>query len=233
MPENDQEKLKAKRVDINDTGLLTEEVALDPEADAFLTPPPPPDAIYLAKIKLSGAPGQQWQAKPDREDPSKIGYLFCSVEARLIIGANQPYDNAPVFDGYVSTMIMQSSGTCRIAGILRDGLQKKVPTRLKHKELAQLLNTALVGEPQVRIETRWEGYCDTCQGRKGKTGKVILRGMKKFPQSKDGKRHLHVVECSKCGTEVTAQARIVRYLPAKGGGTQAKPGAASAAEALA
>lgn len=232
MPENDQEKLKPTRIDINDTGLLTEEVALDPEGDAFLTPPPPPDAIYLAKLKLSGAAGQQWQAQPSREDPGKIGYLFCGIEARLIIGDGKPYDNAPVFDGYVSTMIMQSSGTCRVAGILRDGLRVKVPTRLKHKELAQLLNTALAGEPQVRIETRWEGYCDTCPGRRGKTGKVILRGMKKFPQRKAGAPHTHVVECSKCGTEVTAQARIVRYLPAKGG-AQAKPDAASAAEVLA
>lgn len=232
MPENDKKKPDPIKIDINDISLATEEVEVDDKADAFLTPPPVPDGIHLTKLKLMGNPGQQWQGQPSRDDPSKLGYLFCGIEAR-VIAEGKPYDGNPVFDNYVSTMIMQSSGTCRVAGILREGLKVRVPTRLKHQELAQMLNTALAGEPQVRVETRWEGFCDTCPGRRGKTGKVILRGMKKFPQKKEGAPHLHVIECPKCGTEVTAQARIVRYLPAAGGGQQAKPDAASVGEVLA
>lgn len=209
---SDEEKVQPKSIDINDLSLTTEEVTVDEDADAFQMPPPAPDGIHRAKLKFQGT-GMPWSAQPDRSDSSKIGYLFCGIEAR-IIAPDKPYDNNPVFDGYVSTMIMQSSGTCRVAGVVR-ALGGKIPSRTTHQGLAKILNDLIAGEPQVRIETRWEGYCETCPGRRGKTGKVVLRGMKKFPE-KDGKIK-HVVECKSCGTEVTAQARIVRYLSVEGG----------------
>jgi len=92
-------------VDINNLTLATEEMDIDTDADPFAFPPPVPDGTYRAKLVLSG----KWTLYPKKDDPTTVGYLATSVEARLI-DDGQPWDNNPVFDNFVSTMIMPSTG---------------------------------------------------------------------------------------------------------------------------
>ena len=207
---SDEERAQPlQEVDINNLGLATEEMDIDTDADPFAFPPPPPDETYQAKLIPSG----KWTAYPKKDDPDTLGYLATSIEARLI-DEGQPWDNNPVFDNFVSTMIMQSSGTCRIAGILK-AVGVPVPARTSHQELAQLLNDSLAAEPIVKITTQWEGYCETCPGRNNKQGATVIRGMNRYKvvEGSDPVRHNHEMECPKCGTALRTSARIRKYLP--------------------
>lgn len=196
-------------VDINNLTLATEEMDIDTDADPFAFPPPVPDGTYRAKLVLSG----KWTLYPKKDDPTTVGYLATSVEARLI-DDGQPWDNNPVFDNFVSTMIMPSTGTCRIAGILK-AVGVSVPARTSHQELAQLLTDSLASEPIVNIQTQWEGYCENCPNKNGKPGSTTLRAMGRYRvvEDSDPVRHDHEMECPKCNqTALRTSARIRKYL---------------------
>lgn len=208
---SEDQKAQPQEVDINNLQLAEEEVDIDVDADPFAFPPPVPDGTHRAKLKGSG----KWIAYPKQNDATALGFLATTIEARLIADG-QPWDNGVVFDNFVSTMIMPSSGTCRAAGVLKV-LGVEVPARTSHAELARLLNDALAGEPIVQIKTLWEGFCGTCLGKKGKAGNVVLRGMGRFPLIKDSEgnptdRYDHEIECSKDGTLLRTSARIQKYL---------------------
>lgn len=208
---SEEEKVQPQEVDINNLQLAEEEMEIDTDADPFAFPPPVPDGTHRAKLKGSG----KWKAYPKKDDVTALGYLATAIEARLI-DDGQPWDNNVVFDNFVSTSIMQSSGTCRVAGVLKV-LGVVVPNRTSHAELARMLNDALAGEPIVQIKTQWEGYCGTCSGKKDRVGNVVLRGMGRFPLAKDSEgnptdRHDHEIECPKDGTLLRTSARIQKYL---------------------
>lgn len=202
----DEEKVQPQEVDINALDLSVEEMDIDTDADPFAFPPPVPDGTHRAKLKLGG----KWNAYPKKDDETALAYLATSIEARLIADG-EPWDNNPVFDNFVSTMIMQSTGTCRIAGVLK-AVGVSVPNRTSHQELAQLLSDALASEPIVQITTQWEGYCETCPGRGGKPGATVLKGMNRYPMVEGTDKHKHEIECPKCGTTVRTSARIRKYL---------------------
>jgi hypothetical protein len=190
-----------EKLDINDPSLEVENLDINPEADAFAFPPPPPDNTYRAKLK-----SKQVNNAPFEPKKAKNGtlYLYTAIEARIIDPAGKQ-DDWPVFDNFVSTMVMENSGTSRVAGILK-ALGQPVPARTSHKDLIQRLIDVLAGEPEVQITTMWEGYCETCD-------KTVVKGMKRFPKAADGDSHQANMACPKDGTEVRAQARIVKYQP--------------------
>lgn len=191
-----KEKSKLQQVDLNALDLVNDEMEVNTEADAFAGPPPPPDGDHLAKLTLGRDKvqlGEDKQGKP---------YYMVHVEARLV-DPSGPLDNRVVFDR-ASTMIMRNSGTCRIAGILR-ALGDSVPARIGARDLAKQFVDRLAGEPQVIISTVWEAYCSDCE-------KVQARGEKRFPASGDG-NHRSQLECPKCGSLLTAQAKVVSYKP--------------------
>lgn len=198
---------KPKALDLNEISLVDEEpIEIDPEADAFATPAPPPDGTHLVKLKLfrQGSGDSGFTIAKDKNDNE---YIQARLEAR-IVAEGQKYDNAPVFDR-VNTIIMQSTGTCSMAGVLR-ALKVPVPSRVSKRDLARTLATALEGEPLVKIETQWQIREEQSDGK----WKTVLKGMKKFPPKKDGQgnvipgEHEHVVDGN------AAQATVLRYLPA-------------------
>src|SRR5258708_2518726 len=121
MPE-EVKKPAALPVDINDLGLVGAEVTVNTEGDPFVQPPPPPDGLHL--IAMQPLDAKKWEKRVDKRDKP---YYMCNLELRLVEPGGSMYDNWPVFDR-ASTMIMQSSGTCRIEGILR-ALRLAVPSR--------------------------------------------------------------------------------------------------------
>lgn len=189
-------------VDINDLSLQAESLTVNPEGDAFEGPPPAPQGIYPFKAKHQKEGKERWE-KRHSEKKSK-DFLMTAIELR-IIAPGQRFDNNPVFDR-ASTLIMESSGTCRVAGIL--GVNKiEVPRNVTDVQLAQALTEFLTPEPTVRAEVDWKGYCEVCD-------KDVLKTMRKFPEVKGQPGvHKHTTQCSKCGTRISAQLYVVRYLP--------------------
>ncbi len=190
---------KPFKIDINDpTAVLPDdEINLNPEGDAFAGPAPVPDGEHIAFLTLGQRGFQQGTTEQG------VNYVMAHIEAR-VIAEGEKFNNFPVFDT-ASTLVMESSGTSRMAGVL-GALGVKVPSRISIKELARLFAKELENKPQVRIKTKWEGFCTDCPNEKtGKLGKVVVRGQRNFPEGK------HVMECPHCGNEVTAQARITKY----------------------
>lgn len=201
---SESQAVKPVKFDINDPSavLPDDEIVQNPDGDAFAGAPPVPDGTHIAVLSLSQ---QGWQKGKTADG---VGYAMANIEAR-VASPGEYFDNFPVFDS-ASTMVMQSTGISRISGIQK-ACGEPVPTRTSQNDLIRSFNQLLGGNPRVRITTKWEGYCPDCPGKKeGKTGKVVLRGMKRFPEISAGKFQ-HVTECPTCGSEVIGKAKITKY----------------------
>lgn len=201
-------KEKAKPVDLNDLQLADEMADINAEADAFAGPPPPADGDYRVKLSLGKRGVSQGK--------SKGGALFymADVNAKVIVGE---FENRILFDN-VSTMVMQNTGTSRMAGVLK-ALGDPVGGRVSILETTRKFAEKLAGEPEVTVQTQWTAYCADCNeenkatgGKRGKKGGIVLRGEKRFPQNGGG-HHRAQVECPNCGSLLNARAEIVAYKP--------------------
>lgn len=204
------------------------ELGIDTEADAFDSGPPPPDGTYVAAVSVSdGEKG--WQEYKDKNDNK---YYACSLENRLVVPGDPKLDDSVVFDNFVSTMVMRSTGTCAVAGVSK-ALGAQVESRATALDLARQLTEITKADPKCRIETRWEAQ--------GKTGvvkdngkdeyKTVLTGMQNFPRTVNGQgnevfAHLihwnpttgrHGAEPFDGSIEVRARASVVRYKPLEEG----------------
>lgn len=193
----------AEAVDINSLQLEMEPIDVNTEGDAFAAPPPAPAGIYTASLKRNdGTNAKGWQKKTDKNGRP---FLFVDIVAKLNTNGEK-YDGALIFD-FASTVIQQSSGTCRIAGILKAGGQQ-VAARVTPTDLAKQFDAWLLSEPAVKVQIDWKGYCQTCE-------KDTLRSMTKFPpiQGSTNGARAGAAECPKCGGDVSAKAEVKKYLP--------------------
>lgn len=203
---DDSESKDPVAVDLNDSSLDFEANLdkVDMEKDQFASMPVIPDGTYMAKLIHKQQDNAFWHKAKTKKGNKP--YLVTQIEARVIDMAGN-FDNWPIFDNQVSTLVMENSGTNKIVGILK---ALKVPTAeipRDPKALAQKLTDLLAGEPTVKITTQWEGYCETCE-------KTKVKGMKRYPKKKDdGAKHDPVMECPTDGTEIKTSARILKYLP--------------------
>lgn len=206
------ERVEPVSIDINDTALdfgVDNLENLDVEKDQFATMPVIPDGTYRVKLIHKQTDGSFWQKKVTQKGHKP--YLNTAIEARVIDPAGK-FDNWPIFDNNVSTLVMEMTGTNRIVGILKAlGVPNSEISR-DPRELAKKLTEQLEGEPEVQITTQWEGYCETCE-------KTRAKGMRRFPEQKqDGKpvkgTHDSYMECPQDGTQLMVNARITKYLPA-------------------
>ncbi len=196
---------------INDLPLIDEEpLNINAEADAFATFAPPPDATHVAKLKL--ATGGNSPAIQVGKDKNGHPFVMLSIEAR-IVAEGQPYNNSVCFDR-ASTVVMQSTGTCRMAGVLQ-ALRVPVPRDMTAQQMARQLAAVLEGEPLAKIETQWQAREEVESG----VWKTVVRGMKRFPAKKDADGNVipgqyeHTIESPKTGATLDAKAVILRYLP--------------------
>ena len=200
-------KEKAKPVDLNDLQLADEQVDVNADADAFAGPPPPTDGDYRVKLSLGKRGVSQGKAKD-----GKLFYM-ADVNAKVTTGE---FENRILFDN-VSTMVMQNTGTSRMAGVLK-ALGDPVGGRVSILETTRKFADMLAGEPEVTVQTQWTAYCQDCKAEndanksRGKKGGIVLRGEKRFPQNGGG-HHRAQVECPNCGSLLNARAEIVAYKP--------------------
>lgn len=204
------EEAASTKIDINDLSLADEELLIDTAGDAFAFPPPPPERgnPYVLRLKR-GADG--WtRGVTNKDDPAKIHrpYMMCQIEAGIV--SEDPRLSSKRIPDIASTMVMDSSGTCRVAGILLE-LGQTVNPRTSMLELARALDAVLAGEPQVRGFLQWEAYCNPKQGG----CKKRIRGESRFPAiMRDGKptgEHSPDMPCPGCGNALSARAVVQRY----------------------
>lgn len=181
-------------------------VEVDPNKDAFAAPPPPKDGTHLVRLGYgSDDPEKRWQRRKDKNGNQ---YYATKLMAKIIAPGEED-DNKVVFDGFVSTMMRQ--GTSRVIGVLQ-ALGHDVGTITSHLDQVKALDNLLAGEPTCNIETEWEAQFNT--GEKDDNGKDIYKrmkkGMKNFPSDANGV-YQHILESPVDGSDVSAQARIIRY----------------------
>jgi hypothetical protein len=205
--ETAQEQEFLNLADLPSAETADDRVDVDPTKDAFAAPPPVKDGVHEAKLAYgSDDPEKRWQTRKDKQGNK---YYATKLMAKIIDPGNED-DNKVVFDGFVSTMMRQ--GTSRVIGVLH-ALGYDVGTITSHLDQVRALDNLLAGEPTCQIETEWEAQYDSGE-KDDTTGKTIYKrlkkGMKNFPSDANGVFQ-HVLESPVDGSDVTAQARVVRY----------------------
>lgn len=186
-------------LDENDPRLVSESLDINPDADAYAQPAPPPDGKYRAKLKLEGVKQEGTDEKKDFT--SKMGKksslpFYSTRLSASIIDSSGKYDGItvyPAFGGSASTEA-RKDGSTQVTTILQrlrqpDGSPYIAPGAKKTaKEWIQLLVKALATEPEIGIETQWEASCMKCSEELKPKGEyaTTTRGMHRFPAEQDG-----------------------------------------------
>jgi hypothetical protein len=190
-PESPQEL-----IDPNDPRLTSEELNVNPEADAYAQPAPPPDAQYRAKLKhMRPKNGQQQEVDylPAQWGQKQPQLVFVTGLEASISDPSGKYDGLKAFDFNVSTFVGRENAT-KVSSILSKLKQPSgqpwttKATRGNAKFWMDLLVKALAGEPEVGIETQWEWSCPDCGKEakaKGTAYPRALVGMHHFPPEQD------------------------------------------------
>jgi len=209
----DEEKVAPTSVDIFDQSLGTEEVEINPDANFFTFPPPLPESGNPYRVKiLRGQKG--WMSYPGKD--GKPGYLATDLELRTIAPGDDKKDDKPLFDNFASTMVMQSTHMSKVGGIIKAIYETRnqgevLPAKTTHADLARLLQAEFDKESEVGVVIQWEAYCEACSDEKKR---VVVKGEKRFPQLEDG-THSSELPHGPCGSTLSAQAKVVRYVALK------------------
>ena len=193
----DDNNTKPVSIDINSPDLVTEELNVDTEKDQFASMPVIDDGTYRAKlIQKKPSDSESFWIRSTTKKANKP-YLATGIEARIVDPGGK-FDDWPVFDNFVSTLVMEMTSTNKIVGILKAG-GVQLPTRITDVDLARMLDGYLAGEPTSGIVVQQEAFCDVCE-------KTTAKGQKKMnPKG--------TTACPRCGNPLSIQARILRYVP--------------------
>ena len=199
------EAVKPTKIDLNDpTAVLPDdELIMDPEGDAFAGLAPIPDGTYLTALSVSTGSG----VKSGRTEQG--AYSIVGIQLKVTDEGDK--FNERVFFDDATSFIDSGTGVSRMAGIYK-ALGETIPARVGLSDFTRLFVAALEGNPLVKVTTQWIAKCTVCTRNNGKKGKIMLRGMRKFPQLDNG-TYKHTVDCPECGTLLTAQAKPTKYAP--------------------
>lgn len=210
-------------IDINDPLLVSEslEGLVDDTKDAYEIPPPPPDKVWLAKLRLRQVKSDDgtdalvdYKAGKSRDGSQK--YLQTAIEAE-IVDTTGVHDGRKIYDYFVSTMIRRDKST-GVGTILRHAkvaVKSNKDGVLTHACYMQALVQWLKSEPKLKIQTAWEASWDIAIEAARKAGEPTPKG-----STVTGMHNFQVVrgqpspEYKWPDRSVTrARARITRYLP--------------------
>jgi hypothetical protein len=209
---------QAEILDPNDPRLVSETFADDTTKDAYEIPPPAPDGIWRAKLKLGKVTGQDGKPadwKPWSHPNVNNGHpMFVAAVESNLIDLSGKYDGTRVTDNFVKSGIDPKRNTCQMTTItVKAGGTPAVSPGTEAARRDALLKT-LAGEPEVLVETNWEASCQSCGEKADKAGekrpRPFLFGMHRFPQPKTGVFDPSV-KCPACNTLCRAQVRLFRY----------------------
>src|SRR5882724_1611034 len=133
-------------IDINDPRLVSENIEIDPQGDAYAMPPVLPDGKWRAKLKskdVGKAPNQKkFAPKLDRDQRP---YLYTALEADVIDHSGK-FDGITVPDYFVSTQVRRDGSSAAATVLARLG--KPAQRTTTHGSLMNDLLQALAGEPE-------------------------------------------------------------------------------------
>ncbi len=208
--------LNVSEIDLNDPALLSGEIDTNPDVDAYAAPPPLPDGIYRVKIKqidVKNAKGEPARYTVKR-DKNGNAYAYTAIEARVQDPGGK-FDNVPIYDRFLSTMTQRNGGVPLVRVLIVLG--HKVPAKTSALNLLEMFFKATAGEPELEVETVWEGGLDQADRERFETSQTKqprVLGMHRFPQGKDGQPVPDVqVDTALGKVNLHAQARINGYFP--------------------
>ncbi len=225
--------VSVESIDLNDPSLLSAELETNADVDAYAAPPPLPNGRYRVKIKQVDVKGPnnekvRYSVKQRKDSKTKQPllrsdgkpdlYAFTALQANVVAPGTQ-YDNYQLNDYFVSTM-QNRNGGIPIVRILTV-LGVKLPTKTNAKILMEEFFKATAGEPELEIDTIWEGNLSQedqerwDQASPGKSFRSIL-GQHRFPFGTDGKTRVPdlTVKTEPIGdVNVHARPRINGYFP--------------------
>lgn len=208
--------VNASEVDLNDPALLSGEIDTNPDVDAYAAPPPIPDGIYRVKIKqidVKNAKGEPARYAVKRAKNGSV-YAYTALEA-TIQDPGGKFDGLHVYDRFLSTMTQRNGGVplVRVLTVLGH----KVPAKTSAQALLDMFFKAVAGEPELEIETVWEGNLDQDQRDRFETANVKqprVLGQHRFPQAADGSHVPDITVDTTLGkVNLHAQTRINGYFP--------------------
>lgn len=207
-------------IDLNDPNLLSAELDTNADVDAYAAPPPLPDGRYRVKIKQVDVKGPDGQPVRYNVKPGKNGappYAYTALQANVVDPGGK-FDNQTLLDNFVSTM-QNRNGGIPIVRILTV-LGVKLPAKTNAKILLDLFFKALAGEPELEIDSVWEGGLDQTDRERFEQAQPPVKfravlGMHRFPLAANGVDRVPdlEVETTLGKVNVRARARINGYFP--------------------
>jgi hypothetical protein len=206
-------------IDLNDPNLLSAELDTNADVDAYAAPPPLPDGRYRIKLKQIDVKGPDGQPARFNVKQGKNGnppYAYTAIEG-CVIDPGGKHDNQKLYDRFVSTMQQRNGGIPIVRILTCLGIQ--LPAKTNAKLLLDTFFKAVAGEPELEVETVWEGGLDEADRQRfdtaGKKQPRVL-GMHRFPQNAKGEAVPDVTLDTELGkVNLHAQVRINGYHPLK------------------
>lgn len=206
-----------------DLNALEFQLETNTDVDAYAAPPPIPDARYRVKlkqidVKLADGTTGRYNIK---QAPDKNGgqpYAYTAIEASIIDPSGK-YDGLKIWDRFVSTMTARNGGIPMVR--ILTCLGHKLPAQASPKFILETLLKALAAEPELEVETVWEGGVDeTDRARFQQNGikEPRVMGMHRFPDNPAvaGTKLPEMDVDTQLGkVHVRAQVRINGYYPVK------------------
>lgn len=219
----------------------TEELlGFNPEADANQLLPPMPAGEYHVRFKFtnpnedfadvdSKPANKRWATKIWGKQAQKV--LVTSLTMELYNTEGGTFDGYTVRDGLVSTMLQTQTGTNRMQGVIQC-IKGEFPPTVRTRPQFMVELTETIGEDGGAtgiIAIDWEAAETTTEEEREELKKAgrkpfRVRGMKNFPQAKDGDGNVipgvYVPEVSHNGETYRAYPFVARYITATGEGQE-------------
>lgn len=209
-------------LNLDDPNLLLADMDANQGENPYLQPPPLPDGRWLVKIKQRDVKGHDGQPARYKIDVVKSGpetgqaYAFTALEA-TIIDPTGKYDKIALNDYFVSTRPNRRKGNAIPLSWILGCLRVQLPAKINAKTLLDEFFKATASEPQLEIDTVWEGSLDQNDQERfdtaGEDFRTIL-GQHRFPQNAKGESLPDMDVDTKLGkVHVHARPRINGYYP--------------------
>lgn len=203
-------------VDFNNI-VLSDEVmdGFDPKVNQFAAPAPVKPGLYHVSLFFAEEDTtRRWfplnynlANYPTRVNADGTAKTYAKTQ--LIGKISQPggeFDGRKVRDTFCSTGIFGSRPTSKVASLIHlFGRGEELYAGMSDKQLRELFETCIAGEPQVRVTTDWEW-----KGSK-EGGYQIVRGQKNFPQDSEGNYVIQMNDPT-TGNSIPGFATITNYL---------------------
>jgi hypothetical protein len=218
-------------LNLDDPNLLMAELDANQAENPYAIPPPLPDGRWLVKIKQRDVKGQDGQPARYKVDQIKDGrvYAFTALDA-TVIDPSGKFDGITLSDYFVSTLPNARKGNAIPLSWILGCLKVQLPAKINAKVLLDEFFKATGSEPQLEIDTIWEGgLSQDDQERFEQAGERQPRvlGQHRFPQTAKGESLPDLDVDTKLGkVHLHARPRINGYYPvgsAKAAGMELGP----------